>query len=453
MTDPAELLESGEKSRLFPVLSENSKEGRATSIFLSVIPYVPEYGQAILGGTNIRLGTRTKIETYTEVVFPNTKLRPDGLIVVKNGKNTWSALIEAKIGNADLDPDQIEAYLDIAKANKVDAVITISNQFAPLPTHHPVTLSASARKKASLFHWSWMHLLTEASLLLQGNLIEDRERLIIINEFVRFLTHPSTGVKGFSQMPSAWTPVVSSIQTGGTVAQSSDDAKEVIGAWHQEARDLSLILSRQLGRDVNIKTPRAHAINHQARTKADLQTLSSEARLKTTLNVPNAASQVEICADLQTKTIQVSMWLKAPDDKKSTKARTSWLLRQIQNADPENLHVRLSWPGRGSFAQYTLATLRDNPNIGSEDKPNAIVTSFEIVMVCEIGTKFNQRKNFIAELERIVPEFYEQVGQKLKVWQPPAPRLSEDKADPEEVSPSALAEAANKAEFDIEDAL
>ncbi len=452
MTNPAENLESGERARLFPVLSENSKEGRALSILLACLQHVPEFGKAILSDVGIRIGTRTRVETYTEVVLPvskgDSKLRPDGLIVVHSGTKTWSALVEAKIGNADLDTRQIEDYLDIAKINKIDAVITVSNQFAPLPSHHPLSLPASALKKANLLHWSWMYVLTEASLLLQGDLIDDIDRKIIMNEFVRFLTHSSTGIKSFTQMPASWTSVVSTVQAGGKVPVSSAEAREVIGAWHQEARDLSLILSRQLGLDVNIKTTRAHALDHSAREKSDLQTLSTEARLETTLNVPFAASPVEICADLQTKSVVVFMRLKAPEDRKSTKARTNWVLRQLQNAAPENLHIRHYWPGRGPFVQYSLAELRDNSGLAQEERPKSVVSSFEVVMACDLGARFAKRKNFINELEKIVPEFYEQVGQNLKAWQPPAPRLKENKAEAENVSTQALAEAAESASFE-----
>ena len=449
MHDPTQAMESGEKARLFPVLSESSKEGRATSILLSCIPNVPEFGHSILQDAGIRMGSRCKIETFTEVTFPGAKLRPDGLIMVKTAKQAWSALVEAKIGNADLQVEQIEGYLELAKANNINAVITISNQFAPLATHHPLVISAAARKKATLLHWSWMHVLTEASLLLQGDLIEDLERRIILNEFVRFLTHTSAGVKGFNQMPPAWIPVVQTIQSGGMVAQSSVEAKEVIGAWHQEGRDLTMILSRQLGLDVTIKTKRTHALDHQAYIKSDLRILSTEAKLQTALNIPNAAALVDVCADLQTKTISVSMRLKAPEDRKTTKARTNWLLRQVQRADPQNIHVRFYWPGRGAFGQYPLVEVRNNPDIGAKDKPNAVVTSFEIVLVNEIGARFNKRKNFISELERIVPEFYERMGQNLKAWQAPAPRLKDD--NPESVAPAALAEIAEQADFEPEE--
>jgi hypothetical protein len=56
-------------------------------------------------------------------------------------------------------------------------------------------------------------------------------------------------------------------------------------------------------------------------------------------------------------------------------------------------------------------------------------------LVKDLGARFAQRRNFIRDLEAAVPEFYEQVGQYLKAWQPPAPRLREKKAEEGEAVP------------------
>lgn len=451
MPELPSMLSRGERARLFPVLAETSKEGRTLSILLSCLENVEEFGRALLSDLNIRVGSRTKIETYTEVVFhkgnDEKELRPDGLIVVQNGAKQWTALVEAKIGKAELYAEQLEAYLDIAKQNGIDALITISNQFAPLPTHHPVMVGANARKKATLLHWSWMYILTEAKLLLDNSNVADHDQRVILNEMVRFLSHDSAGVKSFDQMPPSWTDVVSAIQAGGTIGINSDEAKEVVGAWHQEARDLSLILSRQLGRSVAIRTPRAHIDDPTARMKAGTQTLVSEKCVQTTLIVPDAAAPVDVCGDLQKRAITVSMKLKAPADKKTTKARLNWLLKQIQKANDTNIHIRLFWPGRAPFTQFPLEQLRIDVSPAADEKPGMVVSSFEVLMVKDCGARFGQRKNFIVEVEQTVPEFYEQVGQYLRAWQPPAPRLREERSEPADVDTQALREDAEKAVF------
>ena len=154
-----DLLKSGEKARLIPAGSEKSQERRATSIFLSTLSVVEAFASSMFASLGMRIGKRARIECFTEVVLPQEgkkEDRPDGLIVVSIGKKRWSALVEAKIRKVALDEDQVKRYLVLAKANKIDAVITLSNQFAALPNHHPVKVGKLATRSVELFHWSWM---------------------------------------------------------------------------------------------------------------------------------------------------------------------------------------------------------------------------------------------------------------------------------------------------------
>ena len=443
MGEKLELIVQGERSRLFPVLSETSKEGRTLSILLSCIEYVDDFGQAMLADLGIRAGVRSKIETYTEVVLRKTadkKFRPDGLIVVRTGSRTWTALIEAKVGNSELTAEQIESYLDLAKQNGIDAVITISNQFAPIPSHHPVSLNATALKKCPVLHWSWQYVLTQATLLIRNNKVVDRDQSVILNEMVRFLTHPSAGVQSFDQMPAAWPTLVSTVQVGGGLSARSLEVQEVVGAWYQETQDLSLILSRQLGEEVDVKLQRAYVADPSARMKADAQTLVDQHCLKSVFSVPNTASTIEVTADLAKRSIFASMRINAPADRKSTKARLNWLLRQLQKSNPDHLHIRMIWPGRGQNSQFPLTILRENVDVADSD--GKVASSFEVVYARDLAGRFAQRKNFIIELERAVPDFYEQAGQHLKAWQPPAPKLKDDRSEPDSVNTEALREEA-----------
>lgn len=440
---PAMLLR-GERARLFPVLADTSKEGRSLSIFLSCFQNVDEFANALLSSVDVRRGVRSRIETFTEVVLRKDAgkpgLRPDGLILVTNGTKTWSALVEAKVGNSDLTAEQVEGYLELARLNGIDALITLSNQFSPIPSHHPVSVSATAKRRVGLFHWSWMNVVTQAALLLNNDDIADDEQRIILQEMNRFLLHPSAGVKSFDQMPAAWSDLVGKVQAGGAIAANSTEAKDVVGAWHQEVGDLSLILSRQLGADVRARMTRAHAADPAARQRAAQNRLASEACLRAAFVVPFAAAPMEICADLEKRTITVLMRLRAPDEPKTTKGKVNWLLRQLQKADPNDIHVRLFWPGRSSHTQYTLAALREDSTPASADRDGMTVLSFEVLLVKDLGARFGQRKNFISELEAAAPAFYENVGEKLKAWQPRAPKLREDKADAEDVGAKALRE-------------
>lgn len=84
------------------------------------------------------------------------KLRPDGLIIINTGRSQWKALVEAKIGKAELDAEQIKDYLALAKKYKIDAVITLSNQYSAIPSHHPIQFKKSDLKGVDLYHFSWM---------------------------------------------------------------------------------------------------------------------------------------------------------------------------------------------------------------------------------------------------------------------------------------------------------
>jgi hypothetical protein len=69
MTDRPEILASGERARLFPVLADTSKEGRTLSILLACFETVDVFGKSLLSDVGVKIGSRTKIETYTEVVL------------------------------------------------------------------------------------------------------------------------------------------------------------------------------------------------------------------------------------------------------------------------------------------------------------------------------------------------------------------------------------------------
>ena len=81
------------------------------------------------------------IETFIEVPFElkGANCRPDGLIRVRRGQRTWTALVEVKTGRNDLEAAQVTTYLDVARKHGT-TVTTISHQVATTPGVHPVTV-------------------------------------------------------------------------------------------------------------------------------------------------------------------------------------------------------------------------------------------------------------------------------------------------------------------------
>lgn len=439
-------LKQGEPARLFPVLATTSKEGRTTSIVLACFDKVREFGAALLESAGQRFGVRSELETYTEIVFKSqtsaSKDRPDGLIVLKSGSRQWRALVETKIGSAELTFDQVERYRALAKENGLDCVITISNQFATAPHVHPLEEVRRSRSKIPVIHWSWMHILTQADLLLSAGSVADADQRILLNELRRFLTHDSAGVKGFDSMPREWTELNKLVSAGGGIPAKSPLVQPVLEAWHQETRDLSLILSRMTGEAVSEKLPRAHVSEPAKRQKDETELLRTQSCLRASLSIPNAAALIEIEASLQRRSIDVGMALRAPEDKKSTKARVNWILRQVKTEKKEDLYLRLMWPGKSEPTQFAFDKLLERPEAAEEGKEHLAPHSFHIFRSSPLGSKFAQQRNFVSELERLVPEFYGQIGSQLKPWVKKAPTLKTDRTESTDVSTDAIAEDA-----------
>lgn len=418
-------LTAGEPARLFPVLSESSREGRALSILLACMRFVPAFGGTLIAELGHRLRARSRLETFTEVTLKHGEnqrgLRPDGLISVSTGsRRQWSALVEAKVRGAKLDNDQIASYLDLAKANGVSAVVTFSNDFAAIPSHHP-TYAARLPAGVFLFHLSWTSILTHAKLLLANDGVEADHRLLLA-ELVRFLEHQSTGVSHFDRMPANWKELVTAVMAGASPNRGADAVTDAVASWHQETRDLALQITQMVNARVAIRMPRKHAGDPRKRVADDAAQLCDKAVLRSDFDVPSAAATIAVEADLRRRTISVSMGLRAPEDRVSTKARVNWLLRQIQRADATDIHVIAHWRHHAQV-QAALSEVRLDPAVLEPVSRPVPASAFTVMLVRDAAGRFAGNRTFVAELEEVVPRFYEQVGQRLKAWRPVAPQV------------------------------
>lgn len=420
------ILTGGTPARLFPVLADTSKEGRAVSVLLASMSIVDDLSRTMLATVGRpRMGVRTRVRTFTEVVPANmpgvVAGRPDGLIVVETGRRSWTALVEGKIRRSKLDAEQIETYLKIAKANGIDAVVTISNEFAAVPHHHPVRVKVP--KGVELFHWSWTSILTHAKVLLAEKEVEDREQKYLLGELVRFLDDDSTGVMRFDRMGGDWRGMVSSVVAGAALVDS-DAVEDAVANWHQECRDLALKLTEEVNSKVSIHLPRAHLNDPQKRAADDADKLRGDAMLAVEFDVPDAAAPIKVEANLKTRSIHVHMTLRAPGDRKSARARTNWLLRQLASSKPDDLHVKADYPNRRHDPQCPLAEVRENPDVLRHPIANAPPTAFEVRMVRDAGARFAGAKSFVDEVDATVMRFYLEAGQRLKNWQPAPPKMA-----------------------------
>lgn len=421
-------LASGEPARLIPVAADTHKEARAASIVLACFMGVPEFARKMLGSLGQRMGARAKIACFTEIVFKGeageVNCRPDGLIILDGGRGrTWRCLVEAKIARSELDPEQVISYLALAKRHKIDALLTVSNQFVALPTHHPIRVPKSALKGVGLLHWSWMYLLTQARLLADEQNFDSPERCLILSEMIRYLSHPAVGVSSFDRMNREWKELNGQIQAGARLVRSSPAVENTVSAWQQEVRDLCLLLTRKVGRPVHIRLPKAHSNDPASRIRDEAAQLVAKNELRCVLDVPDAAAPMEVLADLKRRSICVSMTLTAPKDKQRTSSRVNWLIRQLSKTMPEDIFVRATWPGRTPDTQAPLVSLREAAGLLDAGNKSAVPSRFTVLLIRDLAGRFSGTKTFIESVEAAVPAFYEQVGQHLRIYVSAPPRV------------------------------
>jgi hypothetical protein len=359
-----------------------------------------------------------------------SKIRPDGLIVVTTGNKKWMALVEAKIGKAELQPDQVEAYLDLAKEHKIDAVITLSNQFAATPTHHPLTFKKTKTRNVGLFHWSWTYLIAEAVMWVKYHGVTDPDQAYILEELVRYLKHDSSSVLSFDRMNSGWKDVCTSVQNRIPLKKSSTEVQESVGSWHQFVRNVTLHLSLSLGENVSVFLKKVHHDDAAKRLDDDVNQLVNDQTLMAEFDIPDAASRIKLVADVETRAVTASMRLKAPEERATTKGRIKWFIGQLKKSNHPDIAIKAIWPSRAPDTYALLSKIRED---GIEalmcDNSSLKPVAFEIILTRDLGAKFKGAKTFIELSEPVLIEFYEHAGQHLKEWVAPPPKIKTKRAE------------------------
>ena len=426
-----DVLRTAHTARLIPTIADSRKEERIVSILLATLTRVRPFAEQILERCDQRVGKSSTLAAHIEVEFPSvdgsTKDRPDGLLCLSTRKTRWTAILEAKIGNSEIDQEQIQRYADLAKRYHIDAMITLSNQLVPLPTHVPYSLPKRIANQVKFFHFSWVSIVTYAHLILRNKGIIDPDQAYILNEMTRYLDHDSSGVRRFERMNTEWRSLVFGIRDGQQFNRSSLEIERTVASWHQEERDICLILSRLIGEQVSIRRlSRKHQADPMLRLRDACDTLATSHELHSAFGIPNAASDLELTVDLQRRTISCSMKLNAPLDKQRASARINWVRRQLKGVANENVKVRAFWPGRALYTQASLAEVKLDAKCLESERAGMAPTGFEIVMIRDVGGRFPGHRTFIEELESIVPNFYDEVGQHLRAWTPPPPTIAKD---------------------------
>lgn len=425
------VLENASRARLIPTVADSKKEERLVSILLATLSVTRPFAEQVLNCA-VKVRKTSKLSTYAEVEFPASgkhgKERPDGILTLSTRKDRWTALLEAKTDNAKIDEGQMEGYAVIAREYGIDAVITLSNQLVSLPTHIPYSIPKKFTRSCQFFHLSWISVLTQAELVLKDSTELNPEQAYILEEMVRFFEHSQSGIKRFDRMNEEWRPLILGIRERRRYARTSPEIESTVASWHQEERDICLILNRRVGKHIGIRLPHKYQIDPNLRLRKDSDLLATSQELHSSFRIPNAASDLDVTVNLQLRTISCSMELSAPSDRQRTSARINWLIRQMKNVDGDDVIIRAFWHRRSKPTQAKLSEARDDPKCLENEGPGSVLSKFEIVIVRDLAGRFSGRKTFIEDLEKLVPEFYERIGQRLRPWTPPPPKI--DKQDP-----------------------
>lgn len=424
-TNQKNYLASGESARLFPVVKDSLKEQRLSSMFLAVFATIPDLAKQLLLPLGEKLGKTSKIETLTEVVFKNqsdNKDRPDGLLIITTGKREWRALLEVKIGKKELEVEQINRYLKIARDLKFDAVITVSNQFVARPDHPPVNVDKRLLRSVKLYHWSWKFIQTEATLLSRQGL-ENPSDSYLLNEFIRFLDDDSDCISGILKMPNSWKDLLNTVKNRGQIDKRAPETQEVVATWYSEIRELQLHFSQDLSTNVIVNIKRAHTNDPRKRLDDGCKHLAESGVLEAEFAIPDAASLLYVVVNIREKTIHTSMNIDAPGHRTQGPAMVNWLLNQLKDSPQDSIFIRFKFAGRThDSVGYSLEELNNDDYYALQKKLPEIPKSFEIYSSYENSKTFYMVEKFIQELEQTVLEFYSNAGQYLQRYVPRPPK-------------------------------
>ncbi|WP_420619740.1 stress response protein [Candidatus Poriferisocius sp.] len=418
-----------ERARLIPVAGikgAKEAEDRATSALLSVMSVVPSLSRALLVPLGCTSAKKAKISTFVKPGYRTGDGRlviPDGLIRVEVGQRTgFEALVEVKTGMNKLSADQLNEYLEVARGEGIDCVITISNEIAPSPGVHPTDgLKVRSNSRTQVHHLSWSLILAEAVKEHSHRGVDDPEQAWIVDELIRYLTHEKSGVVDFSDMGDNWNAVLEAA-TDGSLSRRSPEAAEICQRWDQLLRFATLKLGAEIGADVTEVIPRAHRQNPQARNKEFVASLCSEGSLSGVLRVPDGAADLSVSVDLKARKITVSTQLAAPDDR-TPRAAVVWLVKQMKDA-PNTVLIDVYQKSGRIPVTSSLELLREDPKTGlpeSKQPPNKFLVRQQTKM--GTGRRSTRKKGFIDSVVDAVIDFYANVFQDLQAFVPRAPSL------------------------------
>ncbi|MEU6313678.1 TerD family protein [Streptomyces sp. NPDC047014] len=399
-------------ARLFPVptlKSDREREARATSVLLSVMAQVPEFGRRLTAGFGAPAG---RMQTFTEVSLPHgeTPKRPDGVIRVERAGKLWTALVETKTNGNALKPEQVQQYVDIAARRGYEAVITLSNDVA-LEGSAVVDVKTDGRRKhkVSLWHLSWAEVAHQAQMLIRHEGLANAAHAWLLQELLEYLRHENSGCHGFQNMGPAWVPVRCGIEDE-TISPDDTRAVDVVESWERLIRQVCLRLGGEIGQKALPVQRARRGCDPRTRRVEAAGRLCADGRLAAELRIDGTSRVIAVSADLRTGKVRTSIDVPAPEG--SYPLVTAKRLVRLLAEAPADLHVQ-SLVEAGNGPRGTLERLRPEPG-DLLPKDGAALSGFRLSLIKGMGGgRGNTESGFIRSVDDAVGRFYDGVVAQL----------------------------------------
>lgn len=384
--------------RLIPSYKQN--ERRLLSVFMALIEISPVVRGLFLEKCGYRSGRTCRFQSLMEVQYKGSKypeVRPDGLVVCTRGQTTWSAFIEAKSEKSAIRPEQIQDYLQLANMCGVDAIITISNEFARVPDELPYHVGQAKRKGREIFHFAWADIRTFLDLNKNHPDLSEVEALLV-QQCLLYFWDDGSGVQTYDAMPANWPAFVEAASTALGFGSNMKGLTEIIHGWQQERRDLCSKIMHQSKRSVELRHFSGARSSEEERLKADKKRLAEDYVLSADYYLKDDRASLKIRADLKSKLTTAALDIEPPAGK-GAKAAVRWAAGAVDGLSASNLSVSFDWPGRGPGTTALASALVEDPDLlceGQKDAPKKI----RFILSIENSRGFKSRKKFIEDLER-----------------------------------------------------
>ncbi len=214
----------------------------------------------------------------------------------------------------------------------------------------------------------------------------------------------------------------------GTLRAGDPEVRVIAERWEQFTQYLCLGLSQDLGRSVTSPRPRKETT--ASRVEELARTLAAAGTLETKLRVPDAIGDLGLQADLRARQTLTSVTVAAPAEGR-VKGRINWLLRQLSDA-PDDLRIEVAYPNTRETTGALLGRAREDIGcLRHPTDPGREPKAFIATMSRPMGQKRGKAEgSFVRETRAQTFDFYRDLVQDLKRWQPRAPKLREAEPGP-----------------------